>query len=845
VNEDLEKQVNRFLHKRSIVFLIGLMGLLPAFAQSGDSTESTQINMDYDRPQKYTIAGITVSGTKYMDGNVLALLSGLTIGEQINIPGDELRNAIDRIWKQDLFADIEIYATKIEGKNIYLNIQVTERPRLSRYSIKGLKKAETKNIKEEISLRSNEIITENLINKARREILAYFHEKGFFNAKVEVKSEDDPDKENQQILRINIDKGPRVKVNEIIIVGNEHLTDQKLHRILKPKQKKKKWNIFASSRFVQEKYDETRPEILAKYQAMGYRDASIVTDSLYQVGEGLVNIYLKIEEGNKYFFRDILFSGNTKYSSGMLDTILGIKKGEIFDQSKLDTRLYMNPNGFDITSLYMDDGYLFFSVTPVEVLVENDSIDLEIRIYEGKQATINRVTVVGNDKTSDHVILRALRTRPGQKFSRSDIQRSMRELAQLNYFDPEAMDVQPTPNPADGTVDIKYIVAEKPSDQVEASGGWGGIGGFVGTIGLTLNNFSSRKMFQKGGWNPIPAGDGQQLGLRAQSNGFNFQGYSFSFTEPWLGGKKPNSFSISLFHNIQSMGRGFKDNTLTTTGGTVMLGKLLQWPDDYFTWSNSLTFQRYALRNWAQWGAEEIGFTQGIANNFAFSTVLSRNSSDHPIFPTTGSQISASLQFTPPYSAFQKNKDYSRLSAQERFRWVEYHKWKFDAKWFIKPIPNFKLVLMPQVRMGLIGLYNNDIGYSPFEQFLVGGAGLVGFTLYGTDIVSQRGYRDGRISDPRNGQNPDPIFNRYTLELRYPISMNPSATVFAISFLEAGNTWENLQSYNPFDVRRAAGVGVRLFLPMFGLIGFDYAWGFDHLPFEQKGQFHFFLGQQF
>lgn len=839
--------MNRFFNTTTIwAACLLLMLLQPLISQAqNDSMRIQQIPMDYERPVKYRVAGITVTGASYMDGNLLVLLSGLSMNQEISIPGDELRVAIEKIWKQGLFADIEISATKIEGKDLYLNIQVLERPRLSKYSIRGLKKGETKTIKEEISLKTNEIITENLVNKTKLQIKAYFAEKGFYDASVQIDLDSDPEKPNQQVMRIAIDKGPRVKVEEILISGNENLTDQKIKRMLKPKQQKKKWNIVASSRFVREKLDETLPEVLRKYQSMGYRDVRWVSDSVQKLGEGKVNLILTIEEGKKYYFRNITFSGNTKYSTGMLDTILGLKKGDIFDQSKLDTRLFMNPNGLDISSLYMDDGYLFFNVTPVEVLVENDSIDIEVRIYEGKQATINRVMVVGNDKTSDHVILRALRTRPGQKFSRSDIQRSMRELAQLNYFDPEAMDVQPTPNPADGTVDIKYIVAEKPSDQVEASGGWGGFGGFVGTVGLTLNNFSTRKMVQKGGWKPIPAGDGQQLGIRAQSNGFSFQGYSFSFTEPWMGGKKPNSFSISIFHNIQSMGGGFKDRTLTTTGGTLMLGKLLQWPDDYFTWSNSLTFQRYSLKNWALWGAEEIGFVNGIANNVAFNTILARNSTDHPIFPTTGSQFSASVQVTPPYSLFKGKRDFSELSAQDRFRWVEYHKWKFDGKWFIKPIPNFKLVLMSQVRMGMVGLYNQSVGYSPFEQFLVGGAGLVGFTLYGTDIVSQRGYRDGRVSDPTGGQKPSPIFNRYTLEARYPISMNPSATVFAITFLEAGNTWSNFQSYNPFDVRRAGGVGVRLFLPMFGLIGFDYAWGFDHFQFEQKGQFHFFLGQQF
>ena len=829
---------------KAFIFVVSVFscGISPA-----QITDCSGLKMDYENPAKYIIGGITVTGTETFDRNLLTLYAGLYSGQKISIPGDDLRKAVDKIWKQKLFSNVEIKCTGISNDTIFLNINVAERPKLSKYSIRGLKKNATKNLREELSLKSEQIITENLVNKTQTEIKKYFEEKGYYNVDIKIFKEYDTLKPNYQILRIFIDKGKKVKLQDIIITGNNNVTNKKLLRLIKPKKKKGKINIFASSKFIQNTFDESKPKIIAKYTGMGYRDVKIVYDSIIRSGPNRVIVKMKIEEGSKFYFRNITWVGNTKFSTGYLDSVLNIKKGDIFDQGKLDTRLFMNPMGVDISSLYMDDGYLFFNLMPIEVLVENDSIDMEIRIHEGKQATVERVFVTGNDKTSDKVVMRMLRTKPGQKFSRADIQRSMRELAQLGYFDPELLDVNPIPNAAKGTVDIEYKVVEKPSDQIEASGGWGGFGGFVGTIGLSLTNFSSKKMFEKGGWNPIPAGDGQRLTVRAQSSGFGYQGYNFSFTEPWLGGKKPNSFTFSLFHSVQSNGRKASDplrTTFSTTGGTVLLGKLLQWPDDYFTLSNSMTLQRYKLNDWS-FGQGDLGFDNGFANNLSFSTILSRNSVNEPIYPRSGSIFNLSVQFTPPYSAFNPDRDYAGLSAQDRFRWVEYHKWKFDAYWFVEPVK--KLVITPQFRFGMIGLYNQDVGYSPFEQFRVGGSGLVGFTVYGTDIVSQRGYDDGKVSDPILGNATKPIYSKYTIEMRYPMSLNPSATIYGLTFVEAGNAWSNAKLYNPFDVKRAAGVGIRIFLPMFGLLGFDYAWGFDKavIPGQTKGQFHFFLGQQF
>ncbi|MDC0579658.1 outer membrane protein assembly factor BamA [Bacteroidia bacterium] len=830
---------------KNIAVFVGMLIFSTVKAQVFDST---RIIIDFEKPITYTIASITISGNTYTPEGVILLTSGLKVGQKITIPGDDTKQAISRLWKRKLFSDIELSVEKVKDNRISLHIRVEERPALSKYSIKGLKKTETNNVRDEISLETNQLITEDLVNKTKAEIRDYFFEKGYYGVKINISRVQDPKKPNFQILRIEINRGKKVKLEEIYFVGNENISDKKLRKIIKPKQLKKKLNIFASSKFVEEEYEETKMGIVSAYSALGYRDVHLNYDSIQQISEDRVVLKIGINEGKKYFFRNITWVGNSKYRTSLLDTLLGIKSGDIYDQSKLESKLFMSENGFDVSSLYMDDGYLFFNVNPVEVLVENDSIDLEMRIYEGKQATVNRVSVVGNDKTSDFVAMRVIRTRPGDKFSRSDIQRSMRELAQLGFFDPEGLDVNPIPNPQNGTVDIEYKVVEKPSDQIEASGGWGGFGGFVGTLGLTLNNFSSRKVFEKGGWNPIPSGDGQRLSIRVQSNGPQYQGYNFSFSEPWLGGKKPNSLSVSVFHNVQSTFQFTQDRPkFTTTGGSIAFGKQLKVPDDYFSFSTSLTYQRYGLKDWTSFGASELGYTNGNANNISITTSLSRNSTNHPIYPTEGSSFLASLQFTPPYSLIS-GKDFSDpdITPQERYQFIELIKTKFNGQWFLgMGNGKRKFVLSPSYRFGAVSIWNKDVGYSPFELFRVGGSGLSNFVLYGTDIISQRGYDEGKISDPRNGQQGLPIYTKYSLELRYPLTVGQSSTIYAQTFVEAGNAFRSMQEFSPFDVRRAAGVGVRLFLPMFGLLGVDYAWALDAGVYDEPTQFHFFIGQQF
>ncbi|MCX6276257.1 MAG: outer membrane protein assembly factor BamA, partial [Bacteroidetes bacterium] len=594
-------------------------------------------------------------------------------------------------------------------------------------------------------------------------------------------------------------------------------------------------------KFQESTFEEDKTKLLAKYLDKGYRDAKITESKVTRLNEKRLNIDLTIDEGNRYFFRNISWIGNTKHTSQELSSILAIKKGDVYDQSVLEERLFMSQNSRDVSSLYMDDGYLFFQVSPVEVKVENDSIDLEMRIYEGKQARINKVTVTGNTKTNDRVIIREIRTRPGQLFSRELIIRTQRELAQLGYFDQEKLGVNPKPNPADGTVDIEYVVEEKPSDQFELQGGYGA-NQLVGSLGVSFNNFSARNIFKKGGWRPIPSGDGQRLSLRFQTNGKYYQSYNASFTEPWLGGKKPNSLSVSAYQTIQSNGRSKSDvfrSQITISGGSIGLGKRLKWPDDYFSLYHELDYQYYALDNYSS----GFLFTNGYANNLYFQHTFSRNSIDQPIYPRSGSQTSLTLQWTPPYSLFN-GLDYASASDQEKYKFIEYHKWKFSSSWFTKIAGN--LVLNVKAQYGFLGMYNRKVGPSPFERFYVGGDGLTaGFLFDGRELVGVRGYKDYSTITPVGGGT---IFDKYTFELRYPVSLNPSATIYLLTFAEGGNAWQRFKDFNPFSAKRAAGVGIRIFLPIFGLLGLDYGWHFDDYPgssVDSKGHLSFTIGQQF
>ncbi|WMJ72567.1 outer membrane protein assembly factor BamA [Cytophagaceae bacterium ABcell3] len=819
------------------------------------------LNLSYTNPEEYAIGEITFSGIEYLDHNALMSIIGLREGDVIQVPGEELSNAIRKLWDQKLIGDVEVNATRIEGNKIFLNFHLKERPRLSRIEITGVKKADHDDLKEKMGLRTGAIVTDAMIKNSRRKVRNFYVEKGYFNADVNIVQKKDSLLPNNVVLTVNVDRKQRVKINSINFHGNvsdpDQLSDRKLRRQMKKTKERNLRNIFSSSKLIKNEYEADKERIIEYYNTLGYRDAQIVSDSIYLVEENRLNIDINIEEGNKYYFRNITWTGNFIHPSSVLDTILNIRKGDVYNFQKLQRRLSYNPDGWDVSSLYLDDGYLFFHAEPVEVRVENDSIDIEMRVYEGQQATIKNVTVSGNTKTHDHVILREVRTLPGQKFSRSDLIRSQRELSQLGYFDPEQLNIVPVPNPADGTVDINYHVVEKPSDQIELSGGWGGWFGPVGTVGLVFNNFSMRNITNFKTWNPLPSGDGQRLALRVQASGRQFQTYSLSFTEPWLGGKRPQSLNISLsksrMNTIDPETRratGFLD----VSSATIGLGKRLTWPDDFFTLNNSITLLQYRLSNYQ---SAQLGFSDGVANNFTFTTTIARNSVNDFTFPTSGSNISLQVAVTPPYSLFRNiNYHDESILPEDRYRWVEYHKWIMDNSWFTTLIPGQKrnLVLNMRAHFGFIGGYSRSAGIAPFERFVMGGDGLSGFNfLLGSDIIGLRGYPNNQVL-PELPDGPVPrdaggtMFAKYVAELRYPINLSPAFSLFGVGFLEAGNTWNNFNNFNPFNVYRAAGVGARIFMPAFGMIGLDWGYRLDNLPGQDRttdrSQVTFTIGQQ-
>lgn len=807
--------------------------------------ENSLNQIDLEKPREYEVGGILVKGADHYDKNVLQNIAGFGVGDKMMIPGEKISDAIDNLWKQGLFADVKITANKLVGNSIFLTIYLEERPRLSRFVIKGVRKGEADDLREKIKLIKGKVVTDNLLVSTKTIIQDFFIDKGFLDCAVNIEQKTDTLAKGKSdvLLTIKIDKRKKVKINDIIFYGNKNISSARLRRALKDTKTKRWYHIFNQSKYIEENYIKEKNNIIALYNDKGFRDARIVKDTIYRYDDRTITVEVTVDEGKKYFFRNISWLGNSKHSTEELSGVLGIKKGDVYNQSMLDRKLNMTEDGRDVSSVYMDDGYLFFQVTPVEVLVENDSIDIEIRIYEGKQAIINRVSVSGNTKTNDYVIMREIRTKPGQLFSRQDIIRTQRELAQLRYFDAQKLGVNPIPNPANGTVDIEYTVEETPSDQVQLSAGWGQ-NRLVGTLGLTFNNFSTKNFFKRGSWAPLPSGDGQTLNIQAQSTGLFYQGYNLSFVEPWLGGKKPQSLNVSVYYSVQNpfgLRKGdSRRQLLTIMGSSVGLGKRLKVPDDYFTLFQNITFERYTLENYTS----AFSFSNGFANNFNYQLNFTRNSIDAPIFPKSGSQFTFTLQATPPYSLIKdaisgSKTDYSKMEDQEKFKWVEYHKWKFTSQIYTRLFHN--LVLNTKAGFGFLGFYNRSIGQSPFERYVLGGSGLTGFVLGGREIIALRGYRDNSLST----QTGDPFIAKATMELRYPLSLNPQATIFLLTFAEAGRTWQLFRDYNPFSMYRSAGAGIRLFLPMFGMLGLDYGFNFDTSnsnPQLYKGQFHFTIG---
>jgi outer membrane protein insertion porin family len=807
-------------------------------------------SLSYLNPRDYIIGGITVSGTKYLDKDVLVQISKLSKGDRINLPGEQNAAVVKRMYDQGLFDDVQLYITKINLDTVYLEIAVTERPRLSRLHITGIRKGEVEDLQKKLSDKNSKIVNENLLSTTTAIIKKHFNEKGFLNTTVTIKQRKDPGDANSVILDVAVDKKQKVRINKVTFEGNVAFSSKKLRKYLKKTRERRWYNLFGSRKFLQDHYDEDKQTLVEKMQDKGYRDAEIVKDSVWKNDEKTVNVKIKVFEGHKYYFGNIKWSGNARYPSDFLNKLLRVKKGDVFSEEELNKRLQgPTPNNDDISTVYLDAGYLTYNADPVQTKIYNDTVDLDIRIYEGPQYTINRVDVKGNDVTNDKVVRREIRVKPGQKFNKDLLIRSTREIGQLGNFDEQKTEPKPTNiNPADGTVDIIFNVVEKPSDQIELSGGFGG-GQIVGTLGLTFNNFSLKNIFHLKDYKPLPKGDGQKLSIRGQSSGRTYQNYSFTFSEPWLGGKKPIFFALSAYTQLSSTGQYYAKNdpnynNLRINGIGITLGKRLNWPDNYFQINYSLNFDHYNLDNYPGYI-----FQNGTSFNIKLTQEITRNSLDAPIFPTQGSNIKFTVQGTPPYSLFN-GVNYKIATPEQEYHFVEYYKVKWDAQWFQKIIG--KLVLMSQVRFGFLGEYNSFVPPSPFERFKLGGDGMQSYQfLQGSDIIGLRGYQNFSIipvgTNYNENNNPgSTIYNKYTFELRHPVIASQSATIFVLAFAEGGNVWNNFDQFNPFNVRRSVGVGARIFLPIFGLLGLDYGYGFDKIPGipdANKGQFHFSISQ--
>ncbi|MCI7575581.1 MAG: outer membrane protein assembly factor BamA [Bacteroidales bacterium] len=866
----------------SILCLV-LISAVFAVAQNADSLALAQDSALKAQPvvppieytlqrRTYEIAGITVSGADNYEDFVLIGFSGLAVGDRIEVPGEQITKSIRRFWKQGLFSDVKILATKIEGNRIWLDINLKQRPRISELTYNGLKKSEREDVEVKVGLSKGNQLTPNAIDRTKTIIRKYLEEKGFHNAVIDVLQEDDPAHAGYVKVTVNIDKKAKTKVNAIYITGNEALSHDKINRVMKKTNDNHILNFFRTKKFVTEEYEKDKKALIEKYNELGYRDAYIVADSVVPTPEDptRVDVYITVSEGDKYYIRDINWVGNTIYHHSDLDAVLGIKKGDVYNLTELNKRLTQDDDA--VAKLYTDQGYLFFNVDPVEVKIENDSIDFEMRMYEGKPATINEINIVGNTRVYEHVVRRELYTKPGQLYSQSDIMRSLRELAQMGHFDQEKLIPDIQPNPEDGTVDITYQLETKSSDQIEFSLGWGATG-IVGSIGLKFTNFAIQNLFNPKSYRIVPQGEGQTFSVNARTNGYYYTSASISFLEPWLGGKRPNSLSASIYFASQTgysnrfytaynnlynnsyyyYNSGYSDYAqqlmeaesdpdkyLRTFGVSIGYGKRLRWPDDYFTFYGELSYQMNMMHDWPY-----LLLANGTSHNIALNLVLSRNSIDNPIYTRRGSSFSLSLKLTPPYSLIN-GKDYASLSEEERYRFIEYHKWKFTGKVFTPLSRDSKLVLMARAEFGYLGHYNEH-AKSPFETFFMGGDGMTSYTSYSTEYVAMRGYSSGALTpyDALTNRNAGYLYNKYTLELRYPITLEQNATIWALAFAEAGNCFSDIKNYNPFDLKRSLGVGVRIFLPMFGLMGIDWGWGFDKINGQTSGsQFHFVLGQE-
>ena len=835
--------------KLSIALIIASICNLNVFAQNNADTmdvNATAVMANYTAPKLYTINEIFVQGVNFMNTDILIKESGLTPGDSIYIPGAKISKVVSKLWNQGYFSDVKITVDEIgDGSKANINIHLKELPRIYRWEFNGVKKGEKTELTEAVKIKRGSELSKYVIDKNKGIIKNYFATKGYLNTEVEVVVENDSTMANAINLTFNIDKKSKVRIGEIKFIGNDIFTDKKLASTLK-KTKQKSWNFFQSSKFKKDEYEEDKENIIEFYNSQGYRNAILLKDSIYNINPKRIGIALTVEEGDKYFFRNISWIGNSVYKTEMLSQMLGIEQGDTYDVKTLNTRLGIgnetNPDDHSsVSSIYQNKGYLMSEIAPTEVVVGGDSIDLEIKISEGNQFTINEIKISGNSRINDEVIRRELSTRPGELYDRSMLMRTMRQLSQMQQFNPEA--IMPNPIPiSDELVDIEWNLEESASDQFEISGGWGA-NMFIGSIGVQLNNLSLKNFFKSDKWTPYPQGQAQQMRIQAQTNGSYYNQFSLSVTDPWFGGKKPNSLTVSTHYSSQTDPYTSARDYFRTTGVSVGLGRRLAWPDTYFTLYNELSYQSYVLNDWQ----ENFIFSNGQSNIFAFKTVFGRNSVDQPIYPRTGSDFSISVSLTPPYSLFE-NKDYTEpsMTDDERYKWIEYHKWEFKGQWFTPISKNNKLVLMAKAEMGLLGSYNKD-KLSPFEGFEVGGDGMSGYDIYGVEIIGLRGYENSSLTPGYGNNEHARAYNKYTVELRYPIMLQPSTTIYGLIFAEGGNAFSSWRDFDPLNLKRSLGGGIRLYLPIVGMIGFDMAYGFDHDVFGNKGgwQPHFMIGTQF
>lgn len=880
--------------RKLLVATVFLTLCMIGFAQERYGVNTGQgVQLDYSNPKVFEIADIRFTGLTGLDEKALISFAGIKVGDQIPIPGQQISDAIKKLWNQGIIADVQFWLTKTEGNRAFIEVKITERPRIQEFEIEGANSSQESEIKDQIGI-VGKVASAPLIKNSEIVIRKYFVEKGFLNTTVVTTQERDSILNDRVKLKFLVDKKSKVKINKIHFEGNDSFDNNRLERTLRnTKEKPRFWlisklfdqvfktnpksvrnyvdssytvsrrdfkeflndnvklNFLNGSKFIRSQFEEDKVSLIDFYNSKGYRDAEVISDEIVKINDDFIDVRVKVDEGNKYYVRNIDWIGNFKYDDAFLNDMLGIKKGDVYDRQKIDERTqFAGPGGDDINSLYSDDGYLFFRLDVVEVRAENDSIDLEMRMFEGEQATIKRIILKGNNRTSDHVVLREIRTLPGQKYSRRELIRTIQELGQLGYFDPEQINPQPIPNIADGTVDIIFELVEKSSDQIQLSGGFGGPFGFVGTVGLSLNNFSVRNINDWDKWRPYPSGDGQKLSLQLQSNGRRFRSYNLIFSEPWLGGRKPNNLTVSLNRTSNRTINPINNDLLgflKATGFTIGLGRRLRWPDDYFQIQNTISYQFYDVFNFGN----TLGFSTGKSNSLTFNTTISRSNIDNPTFPKYGSQFTLAINATPPWSVLNPGRFEGNISEAERYRFVEYHKWMFDLSLFI-PL-NKKLVMNARAHMGFIGTYSSRTDSGPFERFFLGGNGLNGANnfIIGQDIIALRGYDDNIIDpvDPNTGFRGGVVYNKFVAELRYPVSLKPSSTIYVLAFGEAGNTWIDFSQYTPRKLFRSAGFGARIFLPAFGLLGVDWAYGFDSdnslTPAVTSGsQVHFTIGQQ-